>query len=346
MRGPTLSPTLLCAAVAIFLAGCSQPESSAEAGGNGVEIELLLGDVSMNKLPFIMAFEEGVYAQNGLKVTPKFTPGAVDIIRGSGVEVPDDYIAAPDVTPLVKIGGASPHLTRMVMREGAWDPIVLGSTHTVSRWRIVGRPELSGPEDLKGRRIGYSGVGAVTHFMAVSFAEHMGWDPESDWTMVGGALAVEALDVGDVDAIVGPELHATMAIDAGYRVLVDLGDYAWPVAGSSFLFDRVWLAENQDAARRLIKSYVEALALLKTDKNAAFRTLRKWYRIADDALLELFYAEAEKLPSKPYPPYEGLKRMMEIYDSSEMRKYSPEYFYDDTFVRDLDQSGFIDSLYR
>jgi hypothetical protein len=37
---------------------------------------------------------------------------------------------------------------------------------------------------------------------------------------------------------------------------------------------------------------------------------------------------------------------MEIYNTHEMRKHKPEDFYDDSFVRELDQSGFIDSLYR
>ncbi len=52
------------------------------------------------------------------------------------------------------------------------------------------------------------------------------------------------------------------------------------------------------------------------------------------------------MPRKPYPPYEGIKRVMEVYDSHEMRKYTSEHFYDDSFVRELDESGYIDSLYQ
>jgi hypothetical protein len=36
---------------------------------------------------------------------------------------------------------------------------------------------------------------------------------------------------------------------------------------------------------------------------------------------------------------------MERYDSNQMRKYSPEYFYDDSLIRELDETGFIDRLY-
>ena len=109
---------------------------------------------------------------------------------------------------------------------------------------------------------------------------------------------------------------------------------------------REWLKENRDAARRFVKSAVDAIALLKNDKQAAFRTLKKWYQMTDPELQEHLYAEAAKLPSKPYPPYDGLKRVMEVYDSHEMRKYKVEHFYDDSFVRELDESGYIDSLYE
>jgi hypothetical protein len=37
---------------------------------------------------------------------------------------------------------------------------------------------------------------------------------------------------------------------------------------------------------------------------------------------------------------------MELYDSSEMRRYQPKDFYDDSMMRELDKSGFLDSLYK
>ena len=36
---------------------------------------------------------------------------------------------------------------------------------------------------------------------------------------------------------------------------------------------------------------------------------------------------------------------MKLYDSHQMRQHSPEDFYDDSLMRELDDSGFIDSLY-
>ena len=91
-------------------------------------------------------------------------------------------------------------------------------------------------------------------------------------SMIADGLGVEALQKGQVDAFVAPELHATMALDAGFKVLVDLQEYELPVAGSAILVDRGWLEDNKDAARRFVKSAVEAIARLKNDKQATFRS--------------------------------------------------------------------------
>ena len=124
------------------------------------ELKLLMGDVSLNKLPFVLAYEEGIFEKNGLNVTPVFTRGSVEIIRRSGVDVPEEFILKGDIQTPIKIGGSCPAIVGLTTRAGRWDPMILGSTHRTSRWRIVSRSDISSAEELKGKRIGYSGYGA------------------------------------------------------------------------------------------------------------------------------------------------------------------------------------------
>ena len=51
------------------------------------------------------------------------------------------------------------------------------------------------------------------------------------------------------------------------------------------------------------------------------------------------------IPRKLYPCYDGIRRTMEVYDSHAMREYKPEAFYDDSILKELDASGFIDEVY-
>jgi ABC-type nitrate/sulfonate/bicarbonate transport system substrate-binding protein len=104
--------------------------------------------------------------------------------------------------------------------------------------------------------------------------------------------------------------------------------------------------DNPEATRRFMKSLVEAIALMKQNKAVAFRSMAKWFNITDPEQQKLLYDGNREMPSKPYPFVEGIKRAMELYDGNEMRKYKAEDFYDITFVKELDENGFIDGLYK
>jgi len=310
------------------------------------KVQVGLGDVSLNKLMFVIAHEEGIYKKNGLEVEQFIKPSAAEIVKHSGVHVPQEFIRSGGGETPIEIGGGCPLMVRWATDAKAADRVILACTDPVVRWHIVSRPDITEVEQIKGKRLGYSGYGAVTHFIAIAFVKIMGWDPTHDLSLMSGGLSVEALKSGRVDACVASEIHETMAVAAGFKDLVDLSKYNIPNAGSSVNASRAWLKNNQETAQRFIKSTVDAVALLKQDKKVAFNGMAKWYNITDPKKQEYFYREVLKMPRKPYPSVEGIKKVIEIYSCHEMRKYKPEYFYDDSFVRQLDESSYIDSLYQ
>ena len=312
------------------------------------ELILRMGDVSANKFPFILAYDQGLYKKNGINVTPKFSPGSVRTISKSGIEVAPENIYDPDGDDpyTIAISGSGPTIVGISTRAGRGPgPLILGSTHTRSRWRIMTGPDITAPEQLKGKRLGYSGFGAVSHNQWLQLIEHMGWE-QDDVALMSGGLGLDSLMKGDIDALMAPELHGIMAVMKDVNVLIDLGDYNFPTAGSALVVDREWYKNNFDATRAFVKAGVEAIALMKTNRAKAEQTMTKWYGMKDPEARDLFYTELLKMDEKPYPPYEGVKMIMRLYDGVEMRKYTPEFFYDDSIVRELDESGFIDSLYK
>ena len=322
--------------------------SSSPAGAQEPPIKLRvgLGDVSLNKIPFIAAYEAGIYKKNGLDVEQFITPSAAEVAKRSGIAVPAELIRAGGRETPIVIGGGSPLIVRWTTDAQADDRVIVACTDPVVRWRIIARPDIAGIEQLKGKRLGYSGYGAVTHFVALSFAKIMGWNPERDLSLMSGANTMDALKSGRVDALIASELHEVMALSAGYKVLVDLAKYNIPNAGSGVSVSRAWFKDNREAARRFVKSTVESIALVKRNKPAAFNAMAKWYKVTEPEKQEHFYREISNLPRKPYPSVEGIKKVMEIYNYHEMRKYKAEDFYDDSLIRQLDQSRYIDSLYE
>jgi hypothetical protein len=154
-----------------------------------------LGDVSLTKLPFVMAAEAGIYRRNGLDVKQFITPNAAELIRrGAGLVVPKEFVGtgAGDIN----IGGGSPTLVRMTADARAPQRVVLATTDDVSRFHIVSRQDLASPQDLKGKRIGFSGVGALSHYVTILFAQRLGWDYRADLSLFANGVGADLLRSG------------------------------------------------------------------------------------------------------------------------------------------------------
>src|SRR4051794_887339 len=81
---------LLALAATAALAG--EAPRPAAAPATPLPIEVSLGDVSLNKVPFLIAADAGIYARNGVAVHQYITPYAADKARRQGVAVPAQYV--------------------------------------------------------------------------------------------------------------------------------------------------------------------------------------------------------------------------------------------------------------
>ncbi len=312
------------------------------------KVKVAMGDVSLNKLIFILAQEEGIYRKHGLEVEQFLTPGAAEVVRRSGVIIPPEFIREPERGEVVqfRIGGGNPMMIRRVTNARAPETVILATTDHQVRWQVMARKGITRPEELKGKRIGFSGVGAMSHYEALVFLREMGWDPVQDVSLMSQALAVDTLRDGRVDAFIADEIARAMAASEGFQVIKDLSDYNEQIAGSGVYAEGGFILRNPDTVRKFMRATVEAIATIKQNKPAALAAMTKWYGIKDREQQEFVYRDVPKLPRKPYPNVEGIKRGMKMYDMHEMRRHKPEDFYDDSFIKELDESGFIDSLYE
>jgi len=226
--------------------------------------------------------------------------------------------------------------------------VFLAATDCVVRAHIVARKGIDRLKDLKGKRLGISGFGGNTGYVALLLAERMGWDPIQDISIMQDGNDMDALREGRVDAFVANERSYANALQEGFPVLEATSTWGeLPFAGNSVLVDPKWLEDpvNREAARRFLQATIEAIALFHQDRELVLEILSKWHGITDRVYAETVYEGGQWIPRKPYPCYEGIRKAMERYDSNEMRSYTPEDFYDDSLIRELDESGFIDSLY-
>lgn len=308
-------------------------------------VSVELGDVSLTKLPFIVAAESGIYERNGLKVSQFISPRAAELIRqSSGLVVPKENVRRGRSD--INIGGGSPTMVRMTSDARAPQRVILATTENIARFHIITRGDIKRVEDLKGKRFGFSSVGAISHYTMLVLSQRMGWNPTTDLSFFANGAGPKELQTGKVDFYLASVIARFKAKKLGLYDLADIGQYKIPMPGSGVNADKDWLAKNRDTAARFIKATVEAVAKLKTDKDTAFKAMAKWYGITDPEEQNAIYEEVQTLPAKPYPSVEGLQKMIEVYDWREMRRHKPQDFYDASFVAALDKSGAIDALYK
>jgi NitT/TauT family transport system substrate-binding protein len=315
------------------------------ASAAATPVDVALGDVSINKVPFLIAADAGIYRKNGLDVHQFITPGAAEVARGSGVVVPAEYVRENVEAAPIAVGGGSPTIYRAVTGAGT-DRVVLATHEGIVRSHLVGLASIGSIDQLKGKRLGYSGTATVTHFGLLTWLRKMGWDAEHDVTLVDRANTLTAIAENRVDATMSSAMLLALAPEKGLRDIVDLATYRIPLAGSGIMAERTWLAANRDTAAKFVKSAVDAVALMKRDRNVFNASLAKWFNIKDPVTQERMYGFVAEFPDKPYPSVEGIKAMMALYDSPAMRTHRAEDFYDSRFVQDLDRSGYLDAAQR
>jgi ABC-type nitrate/sulfonate/bicarbonate transport system substrate-binding protein len=135
---------------------------------------------------------------------------------------------------------------------------------------------------------------------------------------------------------------------AGYYNLVSV---RLPYQNVGVATTRAFIRENPDIVRRYVRSQVEAVHRIKTDRAFGIKVLSKYLSLQDKEILERSYDDAsadDKLPQKQYPTLEGIKNILDPLAGNDPKAKAakPEDFVDMRFIKELEESGFIDELYK
>lgn len=130
---------------------------------------------------------------------------------------------------------------------------------------------------------------------------------------------------------------------------IDLG---LPFVHVGLATTRSFVRDNPETVRRYVKSHVEAIHLIKTDRETGIKVLAKYLRsIKDRDILGKTYDGAipdNKFSRKQYPSMPGLQMALDLLaeENPKAKSARPDDFVDARFIKELDQSGYIDGLYK
>ena len=223
--------------------------------------------------------------------------------------------------------------------------------HTVAgvQSKLLVRPEIKKPEDLRGKRIAVSGFGSLGDFLERYIMKKYGLDPGRDVILLSIGTQpdrMQALYNGLVDAADLSHPADVQAERKGYRVLWDAKqEVAYP--SMSIVTRRKWTVEDRDSVMRMVKAHVEAIHLLKVNKDFSIKVLSKYLKTSDRELLDGSYEIYRKeFINVPYPITQGLQPTYEYVAAQrpEIWQHKPEAFMDPSFITELDKTGFIKNL--
>jgi len=107
--------------------------------------------------------------------------------------------------------------------------------------------------------------------------------------------------------------------------------------------------ERPDLVRRFVRAIVAANAVIHEDKALTKQAIARYSQTTDDEVLEASYQAADPaIPRVPLPTRAAIESAIELVALTDpaARGADPARFYDPRFVKELEDSGFIQGLYR
>jgi len=278
----------------------------------------------------------GLLNKNGISAEIIYTRAAIEALVAGEVD----------------FGQMTGSLMSSARLQGA-DPLMIAGVQDTLDDRLIARPSIKSIEELRGKRIGVFRFGSASHshLRLLYVLPRYGLN-DRDVTLLQIGDAPEplvALSGGAIDAtLLSPPDHFE-ALRAGMKILLTLRDLNVPYQGSGLITTQRVLTKKRDVARRFLKSYVEAIHIVKTSPDVSKKAFAKYRQTKDDKRLEdAYHALREIVKPKPYPSLEGFKTI--IKDASDRipaaKMANPKDFMDVSLLEELDRSGYIDALYK
>jgi NitT/TauT family transport system substrate-binding protein len=325
--------------IVVFILGIFWTEAWAQM----TEVNMGIAFVNARVAPLWVAEKEGFFRKNGIDIKLTNIPG--------GTQVAQALLSGG-----IDISFADPSSTISAIAAGAQLVEVMAIT-TIMPYYLVGAPEVKTVADLKGKRVGSSGLGLSASRLALLVAfGTLGLDPNRDKiTLVAAGLEPErmaGLAAGAIaGTVIGPEYRSKIA-QLGLNILADLRTIKIPWEQDALVTSRKFVEAKGEVVEKVMKALLQgnAYVLNPANRTSVVELLKtrlglKTIQEAEGAYEDLtqFY-----VLRKSFPYRDGLHSI-----TAEIAKVVPkaaslkfEDVADPTIIEKLDKNGFIDSLYK
>lgn len=286
--------------------------------------------------PMWVAVEGGAFAEQGIDAELSFI-GAGQAILGA---------LSSQEAPIV-IAGANQAIDANL--QGG-DYVLLGAAMSYVTTGIWVHPTIQRPEDLRGKSVGVSNYGAISHVALKIALDYWGLEEGRDVTVVRSGGTPETLAAMQSGAIHGGSFGLPQSIRAremGFRELLDVASLRYEMGTSSVVSTRAYTSQNPDVVERFLKALMRGVQIYKTNKDLAIDTIMRYGRIDDRAGAEEtweYFRDKfnDDLLMSPRAVENNLKLIAEEKPAAANARI--EQFLDSSFVERIKASGYLDQL--
>jgi NitT/TauT family transport system substrate-binding protein len=226
---------------------------------------------------------------------------------------------------------------------------VIAASYNKFPYAFVVKPEIRNPKDLRGKKVNILNFGGSNDLALQLALKEWGMKLSDIQVIVGGDAPTRlgSLMTGRTDATILSPPHLTMAVKSGYRVLADMGDMSANFPQSTLNVKGSYLRENRDLVKRFVRSYAEAVHVIKTSRDRTMKIFAKRMGIDDPAMVSTTYDYfAPRFSFPPRVNMEGVRDTLNFYaqQNAEFKNHKAEEFVDSSIMDELEKEGFFRKL--
>lgn len=323
---------------ALLLSACGKP-AAVDGGGEEVkEGEAITVGYTQQGAAYsdlYTCIDQGVFEKNGIKV---------EITRLNS----SSQLLAALSSGSVNIGVGLAESTAVGALKGV-DIKYLANPIPKYYMEMWGKKDIKSVEDLKGKMVAVSSPGSQSDVATRTMLEDHGLtDKDVELQYLKSVPAeITALEKGAVDAMVSQPPNGTKTGEHGFHKILDFTDY--PAVANAYTVTGGFLEKHRKDVAAFVKSQVTCTSILKQQKEDSIASIRKHSGTDDEALAEYAWTFFKDLwAEKPLVDEKLLLKSFE--NAAEKQKTDPptdvSKYIDNSFVEELDESGYIDSLYK
>jgi NitT/TauT family transport system substrate-binding protein len=241
---------------------------------------------------------------------------------------------------------------------GGLDLIFIGALFEGMAYHLITDNSIKSPADLKGKRVGISRFGSSSHYAVEAALEKLGIDPKKEATIlqVGSEnVRAAAIAKGSIQAtVISPPLNPAHR-KLGLHTLVSLNELKIPYLSDAIIVRRSYYGANPRSVQRFLRSLVEAYAYYRKPENrpVVTKVLAKYQGLDPqtdremlDQTVDLF--SKEFYGRTPRVARDALEAVIKGIGqrNPEVLKLDPDKIIDNTYLTELEKSGFVASLYK